>query len=143
MSILPGRFGRVGYDPTPSGSPAEAPPIASLNAWTGAFTTDFEDVSCFGNSNKVYIPGLRDASGTIGGFWDSADRTLFTASSAANPGHLVLVPNIDDTTPASGSPHDAPSFQGLAYIDFSINCSLAAPKVTGNWRAAGNWTLEN
>lgn len=143
MAILSGRSGRVGYDSTPSGSPSEAVPIASLNAWTGAFATDFEDVSAFGDSNRVYIPGLRDASGTVGGFWNSIDRTLFTASSATTPGKLVLVPNITDTTPAAGSPHDAPSFVGLAYLDFSIDCSLAAPKVTGNWRAAGSWTLEN
>jgi hypothetical protein len=143
MSILSGRSGRVGYDSTPSGSPTEAQAIAALNAWTASFETEYEDVSCFGNTNKVFVPGLRDGSGTVGGFWDSAERTLYTASLATTPGKLVLVPNISDTTPASGTPHDAPSFTGLAYIDFSIDCSLAAPKVTGNWRAAGNWALEN
>jgi hypothetical protein len=143
MAILSGRSGRVGFDPTPSGSPVEAQLIQALNTWTGEFATEFEDVSSFGNTNRVYIPGLRDASGTIGGFWDSADRTLFNASLATTPGKLVLVPNISDTTPASGTPHDAPSFTGLAYLDFSIDCSLQAPKVSANWRAAGNWTLEN
>lgn len=143
MAILSGRNGRVAYDPTPSGSPSEAEVVAALNTWSGSFQTDFEDVSAFGNSNKVYIPGLRDASGTVGGFWDSVDRTLFTASTATTPGKLVLVPNITDTTPAAGTPHDAPSFSGLAYLDFNIDCSLQAPKVTANWRAAGNWTLEN
>ena len=143
MAILSGRSGRVYFDSTPSGSPGEGQQVQALNAWTGSFKTDFEDVSCFGNTNKVYIPGLRDASGTVGGFWDSADRTLFTASTSTTPGRLVLVPNVSDTTPAAGTPHDAPLFSGLAYLDFDINCSLAAPKVTGNWRAAGNWTLEN
>lgn len=143
MSILSGRNGRVLFEATPTGSPQDMPPVASLNAWTGSFKTDFEDVSVFGNTNKVYIPGLRDASGTLGGFWDSADRTLFNASLASTPGRLALVPNTTDTNPALGSPHDAPAFVGLAYMDFDINCSLAAPKVTGNWRAAGNWVLEN
>jgi hypothetical protein len=143
MAILSGRNGRVAYDPTPSGSPSEAQVVAALNAWTASFSTEFEDVSQFGNTNRVYIPGLRDASGTIGGFWDSADRTLFTASIATTPGKLVLMPNITDTTPASGTPHDAPAFYGLAYIDFNIDCSLQAPKVTGNWRAAGDWALQN
>ena len=143
MAILSGRNGRVGYDPSPSGSPTEAQQIESINAWTGEFSTEYEDVSCFGNSNRVYIPGLRDGSGTVAGFWNSSDRTLWNASLATTPGKLVLVPNISDTTPASGSPHDAPSFTGLAYIDFSIDCSLAAPKMTGNWKAAANWSLEN
>ena len=143
MAILSGRYGRVGYDPTPSGSPSEAAPIQSLNAWTGEFSTEYEDVSCFGNTNRVYIPGLRDASGSVSGYWNSAERTLWLASIATTPGKLVLVPNISDTSPTSGSPHDAPTFAGLAYIDFSIDCSLEAPKVTGNWRAADNWTLEN
>lgn len=143
MSILSGRSGRVGFDPTPSGSPSEAQQIQALNAWTAQFATEFEDVSAFGNTNRVYIPGLRDGSGTVSGFWDSADRTLYTASLATTPGKLVLVPNITDTIPTGGSPHDAPSFTGLAYLDFSIDCSLQAPKVTANWRAAGNFSLEN
>jgi hypothetical protein len=143
MAILSGRNGRVGYDPTPSGSPSEAQVVNSLNAFTAEFTTEYEDVSCFGNTNRVYIPGLRDGSGTVSGFWDSAERTLWNASLATTPGKLVLVPNIADTTPASGTPHDAPAFTGLAYIDFSLDCSLAAPKMTGTWKAAGNWALEN
>lgn len=143
MAILSGRSGRVGLDPTPSGSPSEANVVQALNAWTASFKTDFEDVSVFGSTNRTYVPGLRDASGTVGGFWDSTERALFNASVATTPGKLVLMPNVSDTTPASGTPADAPAFTGLAYLDFDINCSLAAPKVTGNWRAAGNWTLVN
>jgi hypothetical protein len=31
-------------------------------------------------------------------------------------------------------------WKGAAWLDASIDCSLVTPKVTGNYRAAGNWT---
>lgn len=95
-------------------------------------------MSCFGDSNRVYVPGLKDASGSIGGFWNSSELTLFTAASATTPGYLMLTPNEED---GGGSPLDAPFWGGLAYMDASINCSLTAPKVTGTWKAAGPFTL--
>jgi len=110
----------------------------SLNAWTADFKTDYEDVTCFGDSNKVYIPGLKDSGGTFSGFWNSVERTLFTAADATTPGFLMLTPNEQD---GIGTPLDAPFWSGPAYMDASINCSLQAPKVTGSWKAAGAFTL--
>jgi len=93
--------------------------------------TDREDVSCFGDTNKVYVPGLMDISGSLGGFWNSADTTLFDAAVAPTPGTLQLIPN--NTEPLF-------MWTGPAYLDADIDCSLQAPKVSGTFSAAGPWT---
>jgi hypothetical protein len=128
MAILSGRYGEVRWDPTGVGP---GTPIISLNAWKASFKTEYEDVSCFGNDNRVYLPGLRDAKGSVEGFYDSADLTLFDAAVATTPGMLELVPNKTEATFY---------WSGLAYMDAEIDASLKAPKVTGEWVAAGNWT---
>jgi hypothetical protein len=128
MAILTGRYGQVLYDPL--GATATVP-IVSLNAWKLSTKTEKEDVSCFGDANKVYVPGLKDLSGSVGGFWNSADLTLFEAADAATPGMLKLLPNENEATFF---------WSGLAYLDADIDCTLKAPKVTGTFVAAGPWT---
>lgn len=127
--IKSGRYGQVNYDPAGGSALTQ---IISINAWKASFKTDFEDVSCFGDTNKVYIPGLMDISGSFEGFWNSAELTLFKAAMQPTPGTLQLLPNA--TEPAF-------FWQGLAYMDAEIDCSMSAPKVTGEFKAAGPWTV--
>jgi hypothetical protein len=129
MPIKSGRNGQVAWDP--AGGTAVVP-IISLNAWTGDFKTEYEDVTCFGDTNKVYIPGMMDMGGTIAGFFNSAELAVFRAAMSTTPGTLKLTPTVDDPTIF---------FQGKAYMSASIDCSLEAPKVTGEWKAAGPWTV--
>ena len=129
MSIKTGRYGKVSWDPAGGSSPVQ---IVSINAWKGSFKTQYEDVSCFGDSNRVWIPGLMDIAGTFEGFWNSAELALFKAAMSPTPGTLQLMPNTTE-----------PGFfwQGPAYMDADIDCSLDAPKVTGEYKAAGAWTV--
>ena len=130
MSIKSGRYGKVSWDPLGGSALAQ---IISINSWKGSFKTDYEDVSCFGDTNKVYVPGgLMDIGGDFSGFWNSAELTLFKAAMAATPGTLQLMPN---TTEA------AFFWQGPAYMDADIDCSMSAPKVTGTFKASGPWTV--
>lgn len=139
MAIKTGRYGLVKYAPAGVISPSGFASIASINAWTLSLKTDYEDVSCFGDVNKVYIPGLKDISGTFAGFFNLADLTIIHATDAASPGQLQLYHNTTDTT---GSPLAAPYATGLAYIDADIACSVnGAPKVSATFKAAGAWTL--
>lgn len=130
MAILSGRYGQVKWDPEGT-TPVV---IISLNSFKASFKTEFEDVTCFGDTNRVYVPGMSDVSGSVGGFWNSAEVALFEAAQATTPGMLELIPNINE-----------PDFkwEGLAYLDAEIDASLEAPKVTGNFRAAGPWTFEH
>jgi len=129
MAILTGRYGQVLWDP------AGTTPVAiiSLNKWVGNFTQEYEDVTCFLDPNRVYIPSLPNREGTVGGFWNSAELAIFEAAESPTPGKLELIPN-----------NTEPTFKwtGLAYMDRSIDCSLQAPTVTGTWKAAGPFLLE-
>ena len=129
MAIKTGRYGQVLWDPAGT----LAVEIISLNAWTGDFKTEYEDVTTFGDTNRVYVPGLKNAEGTLAGFWNSAELALFEAAELETPGLLKLVPN-----------NTEPTFfwTGLAYMDASIDCSLQAPKVSGTWKAAGVFGLD-
>jgi len=115
MAILTGRYGQVKWDQ----AGVTAVPIISLNAWTGDFKTEFEDVTCFQDTNRVYVPGLRNSEGSLAGFWNLQE--------------LELVPNSTEPTYA---------WSGLAYLDASIDASLQAPKISGNWKAAGAFAMK-
>ena len=129
MSIKTGRYGKVSWDPLGGSALVQ---IISINTWKGSFKNDYEDVSCFGDTNKVYIPGLMNIEGTFSGFWNSAELALFKAAMQPTPGTLQLMPNTTE-----------PSFywQGPAYMGADIDCSLDAPKVTADFKAGGAWTV--
>jgi hypothetical protein len=129
MSIKTGRYGKVSWDPLGGSALVQ---IISINSWKGSFKTDFEDVSCFGDTNKVYIPGLMDISGTFAGFWNSSELALFKAAMSPTPGTLQLMPNANES---------AFFWQGPAYMGADIDCSMNAPKVSGDFKAAGSWSV--
>ena len=129
MAIISGRNGQVLWDPAGT-TPVE---IVSLNAWTADFKTEYEDVTCFGDVNRVYIPGMKDAGGTLGGFFNSAELAVFEAAEQDTPGLLKLLPS---------STEPLVFWTGPAYMDASIDASLSAPKLTGSWKAAGPFLLD-
>jgi len=139
MAIKTGRYGRVRYNAAGAVSPPALVAIIGLNAWTLSLKQDYEEVTQFGDTNKVYVPGMQDIQGTLAGHYDGTDTTLVAASHAATPGMLELAYNTTDTL---GSPAAAQTFSGLAYLDAEINAAVAnAPKVSATFRAAGSWTL--
>lgn len=137
--IKTGRYGQIKYDPTGDVSPLDLQIVSSLNTWKLSQKTDKINVTVFGDNNKKYVMGLKDISGSVGGFWNSDSLTLFRAVDAADPGLLHLVPNFNDQ---AGSPLVVPAFEGLAYIDVDIDTDVeGAPKISGSFVAAGDWTL--
>ena len=133
MAIKSGRYGEVYYDADGEGT-GTPKLILSLNKWAASFKTDHIEVTCFGDENKVYVPGMKDVSGTVNGFWNSEDPTLFEAADAASPGTLKLVPNSTESTHF---------WSGLAYLDADIDVGVnEAPTVTGTFMAAGPWKRE-
>ena len=131
MAIKTGRYGEVLYDPAGGATPTA---IASINKFTLSLKTEKLDVTCFQDENRVYIPSMKDVSGTFGGFYNSEDLTLFEAADAPTPGMLKLVPNTTE-----------PTFfwQGLAYLDADVEVDVqAAPTISGTFSAAGPWTRE-
>jgi len=92
MAIKTGRYGTIKYDPA-AASPLSLAPLSSVNSWKLSLKTDKTNVTCFGDTNKVYVPGLRDISGSLGGFWNSSNVILFDATETETPGWLELAPN--------------------------------------------------
>lgn len=129
MSIKTGRYGKVSWDPAGGTALVQ---IVSINAWKGSFKNEYEDVSCFGDTNRVFIPGLMSIEGSFEGFWNSAELALFRAAMSPTPGTLQLMPNTTES---------AFFWQGPAYMGADIDCSLDAPKVSGEFKAAGPWSV--
>jgi hypothetical protein len=126
--IKSGRYGTVKYDP--AGTTPVA--LASLTKWKLSQKTEKIKVTCFGDTNHVYVPGMPDISGSISGFWNADNVILFEAANAPAPGLLALAPNSTEPTFL---------WSGLAYVDADIDCSVdGAPAVSGTFMAAGSWT---
>jgi hypothetical protein len=85
------------------------------------------------DTNRVYLPGMRDISGTLGGFYNAAELKLVGATDDDVPSALVLIP---DTTTATIV------YSGTAYLSCEIEVPVGgAPTVKGTFAAAGPWTL--
>jgi len=133
LAIKSGRYGTIRYDPAGNASPQALAALVSLDKWKLSLKTDKINVTCFGDTNKVYVPGMKDISGSIAGFWNSSNVVLFEAADADTPGLLELAPNANESTFF---------WSGLAYLDADIDCSVTgAPAVSGTFMAAGPWQM--
>lgn len=125
MGAIHGRHGRL-YTSITSGGTAE--PIAYLNAWSINFTVDYPEVTSFGDTVKVYVAGLPDASGTFGGFYDTATAQLYTAATDGVARKFYLYP----TNQSTGT-----YWFGTALFDFSVSGAVGdTVTISGNWKAA-------
>lgn len=105
--------------------------LISLSKWSLDMSTDKAEVTAFGDPNKTYVQGLRDIKGTVSGFWDSNDDSLFDASESSDGMKLYLYPASTAATVY---------FYGPAWMDASIDVdSGGAVTVTGNFVANGAW----
>lgn len=137
--IRAGRDGLVKWDPTGVGG-ATAVALVSIKSWQLSLKTDKINVTCFQDSNKVYVPGMRDVSGSLSGFWNSEDMSLIEATQLAAPGFLELIPHTADMD--GGTPGAPYAFSGKAYLDAEIDTDVeGAPALSGDILAAGPWTL--
>lgn len=109
--------------------------VASLNKWSLDMARDRADATCFGDTNKVYVQGLPDIKGDLGGIWDeAASQPLFEVALGDVAALLKLIPSTLAPTYL---------FTGLAYLDAGIEVAHdGAVTVKGSFVAAGPWTME-
>lgn len=125
MSRKAGRNARI-YVGIASGGTAE--PIAFQTQWTLDASTDDIEVTAFGDTNKVYVSGLPDASGSFAGFFDDETNQLYTASQDGVARKFYLYTDASVNTKY---------FFGTGLFDFSVEAGVNdALKVSGNWKAA-------
>lgn len=132
MARQHGYKGQVLIDPA-GGTTYSA--VASLNSWTLDATRDRADATAFGDTNKVWLQGLPNYSGTFGGIWDptTTPTQVFDVVLGDVAVGLKLVPST--LTPSN-------FFSGLAYLDGGINVGIGgAIAITGSWVAADSWTV--
>ena len=125
MSRIHGRNGRV-YMALASGGTAE--PVAFLTSWTLKAATDKSDVTSFGDSNKVYVAGLPDASGDFAGFYDDATVQTYTAAADGIARAFYLYPSTSSTSQY---------WFGTILPDFEADGSVSgAVAIKASWNAA-------
>ena len=133
MARRHGSKGEILLSESATGTPAPTL-IASMNAWSLSLARDKEDVTAFGDTNKQYVQGLPDISGSLGGWWDVADIRIFEISLGDLACFLKLVPSTLDATYF---------FSGPAYLDGSVDVSATgAISVSSEFVSAGDWAMD-
>ncbi len=109
--------------------------IGSLNAWTIAGDRDLVDVTSFGDEQKNFLAGLKNASGTFAGFFDTDYiRALFDAADAANGTRFKITMSTDQ-----------PNFYitGPCWLSISLDGAVNdAVKVSATFSANGAWVYQ-
>ena len=129
MARIHGRNGQVEVG---TGSPLSV--IGSLSAWTVSFQRDKVDVTSFGDTNKTYLSGLKDVSGSFEGFFDTTYiRQLFDEADSET-GTTIRI------TPSTTYPEFY--YEGPSWLDLSTNGAVNdAVKVSGTFSANGAWAI--
>lgn len=112
--------------------------VSAKTEWTFANTRDFFDGSAFSDTNKRWFPGLRDAQGTYAGLLDVSGDLLFSA--AALGAQLLYLYADSNQGVSSVALYEVA--HGSGFLDATASCSLNdMVKITGQFRAAANWTV--
>ena len=129
MARYHGKKGVVYMSTTGSGT---AVAVGNLTEWSISYATDRIDVTSFGDTNRVYVQGLRNVTGSFKGWFDdSATKALFDAADSADGIKMYLYPSADAATRY---------FYGTAFVDTSIQTGVAgAVSISGTFAAAGGW----
>jgi len=121
-----GRNGQV-YLGITSAAAASALPFQA--SWSINMNVDKQDVTAFGDGNKVYVAGLPDASGDFGGFMDDATSQTYIAAVDGLARNFYLYPD------ATNSPNVY--WFGTVLPDFSADGAIAGPvNFKSTWNAA-------
>lgn len=125
MARIHGRNAIV-YFAIASGGEASAIPFQSK--WSVDFSVEKAEVTAFGDTNKIYVAGLPDASGDFGGFYDDATAQTLTAAQDGVERKFYLYPNKGAATKY---------FFGTILADFSAEAAVNdAVKTSASWNAA-------
>jgi hypothetical protein len=111
--------------------------VANRTEWTFQRNRDYVDATTFGNTNKTYLAGLPNLQGTYAGLLDTSGDLMFTyASSGAQLIYLYASTDVNGGT-------DVLVAHGSGFLDATVNCTNTdAVKITGEFRAAGNWITD-
>jgi hypothetical protein len=112
-----------------SGGTAE--PIAFINQWNFDQNTDTAEVTALGDTNKIYVSGLPDASGSLSGWYDDATVQTYTAALDGQPRKFYQYSDIVNDP--------GQYWFGTILVDFSLKGGVSdALAFSANWKAASS-----
>jgi hypothetical protein len=128
MARRHGRNGRVFMNLTSGGTPE---PVAFVKSLSMSAATDKADVTAFGDSNKIYVAGLPDSSGSFDFWYDDATVQTYTAAVDGVARKAYFYPDFI-TTPGQ-------YWFGTILPDFSVSSTVdGAIEGSCSWNAASN-----
>jgi len=111
--------------------------ITNKTEWSVQLNRDYVDATVFGETNKTYLAGLRNFQGNYSGLLDTSGDTALDASALDE--QLIYL-YADDGTTGGGVVLVA---HGSGFMDATVTCSSTdAVRLTGEFRAQGNWTID-
>lgn len=126
MSRIHGRRGRV-YLGLASDT-AVAEPLPFIAKWAINHSTDKVEVTAMGDSNKTYVAGLADATGTFSGSYDNATAQTYTAAVDGLARKFYLYPDLSTNTQY---------WFGTIIVDLSVDGGVdTAVNISSSWNAA-------
>jgi hypothetical protein len=112
----------------------EASELLGCSEWTLDMSTDTVEVTAFGDTNKTYVQGLPDVSGSLTVFWRDDENKLFTAQAQSSPVKCYLYFSRNATTRYA---------YGKAWLSTSLNSAVSgAVSLSANFVAGGPWTVK-
>lgn len=112
---------------------AEASELLGASEWTLDMATDTVEVTSFGDSNKQYVQGLPDLTGTINGFVKEDEDKWFKAQRSTAPVKVYLYWS-----------RNMPSkyAYGTAWLSISMsNTVTSANEIAASYVAGGPWKI--
>lgn len=108
--------------------------VAAKSGYVLNLGRDYVDATTFGDTNKTYLTGLKDVSGTWEGLMDVSGDLLVNAADEDEKDIYLYADDRDGSEILLAS--------GPGLFDASINASNAdAIRCSGNFRASGNWSV--
>lgn len=140
MPRIHGRNGAL-YVDTSAGANGTASLISFMADFTVEGSRDRVEVTSFGDTTKVFVAGIADASGTINGHYDDASNAVFQVADG-NARRFYIYADASSTAnmaPIAGSGKGY--WYGTGTFDVSTTSGVSdAAKVSLNWSAASSVT---
>ncbi len=125
MGRLAGRNGRIYLGIANSAATAE--PLPFMAQFNISWKTNKINVTAMGDTNNVYVAGIKDASGSWSGFYDDATVQSYTAATDGLPRKFYLYPSTNLVTQY---------FFGQILADMAIDSSVdGSINMSADWAA--------
>lgn len=129
MAKYSGRRGKVLLSATGTGA---ATAVLGVSKWSLDMSQDTIETTEFGDTNKTYVPALRDVSGSFEGFWNDTETKLFAAAQSADGGFIYLYPDFTNAPTKYA--------YGPAWLSVSMETDVGdAVKLSADFAANGAW----